>query len=294
MTEITVDALIRRAVRAWWVDGLWDFAVAGMMALLAGWIYILVRFIAFPAWTWPVIPSETTNPFQAQLTLWFLAILPVGAAYAWATFRLVQGLKSRWLASRQGDVRHPFWMKLSPKVLVGYSFTCLAVFILASALALAFTGGPHWFSAIVIAAPAAMLVSLGIVYTLPRYWIAGVVGLLACLALDILATTPANYQLGPTGFLRRFTPIRQSCAAAPGLGRDISGQRIDRPGGCAAQVPGRALVMSEESPGVESEYTAIIALDRMVHEPARLAILAVLAGCESADFQFLLSATGVK
>jgi DNA-binding transcriptional ArsR family regulator len=44
----------------------------------------------------------------------------------------------------------------------------------------------------------------------------------------------------------------------------------------------------------EADYSAVMAVDRMVHEPARLAILAVLAGCESADFQFLLAATGLN
>ena len=34
-------------------------------------------------------------------------------------------------------------------------------------------------------------------------------------------------------------------------------------------------------------------LDRIVHEPARLAILAVLSGAEEADFAFLLAATGL-
>jgi DNA-binding transcriptional ArsR family regulator len=34
-------------------------------------------------------------------------------------------------------------------------------------------------------------------------------------------------------------------------------------------------------------------LNRVVHEPARLAILTVLASCESADFTFLESATGL-
>lgn len=41
------------------------------------------------------------------------------------------------------------------------------------------------------------------------------------------------------------------------------------------------------------DYSGVVGLDRMVHEPARLAILAVLAGCESADFPFLLAATGL-
>jgi DNA-binding transcriptional ArsR family regulator len=34
-------------------------------------------------------------------------------------------------------------------------------------------------------------------------------------------------------------------------------------------------------------------LDRVIHEPARLAILTVLSACEEADFTFLLSVTGL-
>lgn len=37
-----------------------------------------------------------------------------------------------------------------------------------------------------------------------------------------------------------------------------------------------------------------IELDRLVHEPARLAILTVLSSCRSADFLFLHSATGLS
>jgi DNA-binding transcriptional ArsR family regulator len=39
--------------------------------------------------------------------------------------------------------------------------------------------------------------------------------------------------------------------------------------------------------------TALADLNRLVHEPARLAILTVLASCESADFTFLEAATGL-
>ena len=35
-------------------------------------------------------------------------------------------------------------------------------------------------------------------------------------------------------------------------------------------------------------------IDRLVHEPARLAILTVLASCRSADFLFLQNATGLS
>jgi DNA-binding transcriptional ArsR family regulator len=38
---------------------------------------------------------------------------------------------------------------------------------------------------------------------------------------------------------------------------------------------------------------AIAAIDRLVHEPARLTILSVLAACERADFLFLERATGL-
>ncbi|MDH5605430.1 MAG: transcriptional regulator [Anaerolineae bacterium] len=41
------------------------------------------------------------------------------------------------------------------------------------------------------------------------------------------------------------------------------------------------------------EYNQIINFDRLIHEPARLAIMAVLSAVESADFKFLLNATGL-
>ena len=39
------------------------------------------------------------------------------------------------------------------------------------------------------------------------------------------------------------------------------------------------------------EIKNISNFDRLIHEPARLAILAVLSACESADFTYLLTAT---
>jgi DNA-binding MarR family transcriptional regulator len=34
-------------------------------------------------------------------------------------------------------------------------------------------------------------------------------------------------------------------------------------------------------------------VDRLIHEPARMAIMAALFGCDSADFRFLLNVTGL-
>jgi DNA-binding MarR family transcriptional regulator len=42
-----------------------------------------------------------------------------------------------------------------------------------------------------------------------------------------------------------------------------------------------------------SEYSLPAQFDRLIHQPSRLAIMAVLAGCESADFAYLLNATSL-
>ncbi len=49
--------------------------------------------------------------------------------------------------------------------------------------------------------------------------------------------------------------------------------------------------MSDHLPAFSPEP---VELDRLVHEPARLAILTVLASCERADFLFLERATGLS
>jgi DNA-binding MarR family transcriptional regulator len=43
----------------------------------------------------------------------------------------------------------------------------------------------------------------------------------------------------------------------------------------------------------ELDYRQLADLDRVVHEPARLAIMAVLYSVEAADFLYLLHATGL-
>jgi DNA-binding MarR family transcriptional regulator len=44
---------------------------------------------------------------------------------------------------------------------------------------------------------------------------------------------------------------------------------------------------------VTTPYEHLSALNRLVHEPARLAILTALSACEEADFLFLLNVTGL-
>lgn len=44
---------------------------------------------------------------------------------------------------------------------------------------------------------------------------------------------------------------------------------------------------------MSDEIRDLTQLDRLIHEPARLAIMAVLSACESADFKALLHLTGL-
>ena len=43
---------------------------------------------------------------------------------------------------------------------------------------------------------------------------------------------------------------------------------------------------------MSTPFEQLANLDRMVHDPARLAILTALSACERADFLFLLRITG--
>jgi hypothetical protein len=44
-------------------------------------------------------------------------------------------------------------------------------------------------------------------------------------------------------------------------------------------------------PGLQDEFASLVDLDRLVHEPARLAVMALLYVIESADFTFLMNQT---
>ncbi len=52
--------------------------------------------------------------------------------------------------------------------------------------------------------------------------------------------------------------------------------------------------MPESDRKNDSMQSALAGLNRTIHEPARLAILTVLAACEAADFVFLQTATGLS
>lgn len=201
-SSLPLDTYTRRAVRSWWADGLWDFAIAGFFVLLAGWAHILVRVLAFPtwAWPWPFITDEVINPMQTQVMLWELAIIPLAAAYGWGAYKLVDRLKQGWLAPRQGYVQHGFWLKTAPQMWLVYLLLYLGLIVVFGALNLWLAGGARWGSLLCTTAPGAILLVIGQTYALPCYRFSGAAGLLLCGLVEWFLTTNAVFK-GPKNFL---------------------------------------------------------------------------------------------
>jgi DNA-binding transcriptional ArsR family regulator len=55
----------------------------------------------------------------------------------------------------------------------------------------------------------------------------------------------------------------------------------------------RSKLAGTASPASSPSIAAVLEIDRMVHEPARLVILAILNGAEEVDFRFLSAASGL-
>jgi DNA-binding MarR family transcriptional regulator len=49
-----------------------------------------------------------------------------------------------------------------------------------------------------------------------------------------------------------------------------------------------------DNPGIHNDISSLVDVDRLVHEPARLAVMALLYVIESADFTFLMNQTGLS
>lgn len=51
--------------------------------------------------------------------------------------------------------------------------------------------------------------------------------------------------------------------------------------------------MTEKDPPINESWSDLTAVDKLIHEPARLAALTILDAVESADFLYLQKATGL-
>ncbi|MBN2389875.1 MAG: hypothetical protein JXR84_04080 [Anaerolineae bacterium] len=200
---VPLEEYTKRAVRAWWADGLWDFAMAGFFAVTALWAYPFVRVLAFPSWTWPwpFITQEPVNPLQHEITLWGVMILPVWIMYFLGANVLIRNLKAWWIAPRTGDVRHAFFLPVEKKIFWLHMLSYAILLGLTSGLCMWLKGGSHWWSLIFIASPTGVLYLVGQRYRLPRYRWMALAGFTTSLLLELVATGNADYARGPQHFL---------------------------------------------------------------------------------------------
>lgn len=199
--SLSPTELTRRSVRAFWADGLWDFAVAGICVILGIWVYPLT-LLRFPmqAWAWPFSTLENRNSLGVLGAAWLLIIIGVGALFLWIAWKIVIRLKERFIAPYTGNVKHAFWLPIENKVILWYLVVYLAGGVVLALLFAAFKGGPHMLAVFYILSPAAILFRIGQVYNLPRYrWIAAV-GFIVSLGLEAFATTHAPMSTGPRDF----------------------------------------------------------------------------------------------
>jgi len=194
---VAPEEYTRRTVRAFWEDGLWDFATGGALLLMGWWLDVLRQLMSFPIWTWPWPFRGPGQHFDTswQVSAWSLAAVVGTAVYAWLAWRVVLWLKERWVAPHIGSVRHPFFLRLEPRFLFTYLGLYLASLALLSLLFDWLKGGPHFLSLTIATAFSAAYLALGHTYRLPRYVVLSVLGLLSSVALE-LNTYPASYQRG--------------------------------------------------------------------------------------------------
>ena len=194
---IDLDQLTKRAVRSFWMDGLWEMACAGMFLFIGLWGIIYLPFVGFPSWTWYLRPALGKHVIWIGLLL-LVAVLAVYFTIAWF---LVKWLKRRLIAPRVGHVAHSFFLPVDSKVYTWYIILYLLGLGALYGIFVLVKGGAYATSVPLIISPAAMLWGLGKVYDILRYrWVA-VAGFVLSFVLELSLTTQADYSMGPRNFL---------------------------------------------------------------------------------------------
>jgi len=192
-----LDQFTKRSVRSFWMDGLWDLVICGMLVIIAVWGVIYVQFVAFPSWTWPFFQ----NAGRSMVWIGLLILVAGLMLYIWGMWILVKLVKKRMATEDNGYAEHSFLMPVDNKVYVWYLILYISGLGILYGLFAWITGGVHVMSVAFIISPAAILIGVGWYYQIQRYrWIA-ITGLVLAFLLEIFATTQADYQSGAQNFL---------------------------------------------------------------------------------------------
>jgi hypothetical protein len=198
----SIRLLTNRAVRAFWMDGLWDLAFVGVFVLTGIWGAIYVRFIAYPSVAWPFLRGLGRDIVWIGLLVFLCAL----ALYVYIAWWMVRKLKRKLVDARRGYAEHRFFMPIGWKTLLLYFLLCGLGTGLMYGFFLHMTGGFRVLSVAAILSPAAACLVIGRTYGIRRYvWIA-VVGWVLAVALELLITSTARFHAGPVNFLDVLPP----------------------------------------------------------------------------------------
>jgi len=201
-TVAALDQLTKKSVRSFWMDGLWDLVISGMMVIIALWGMLFVQFVAFPSWTWPFFPDASRSVVWLGLLI-LVVILTIFIVIMWNAIRFI---KRRLLSRCTGYAEHRFFLPVDHKVYIWYAIIYMTGVGILYGLFAWLTGGVHVMSVPFIISPAAILIGIGWFYKIQRYMWMAVVGFVSALLLELFATTNAIYQVGPRNFLDILPP----------------------------------------------------------------------------------------
>jgi hypothetical protein len=193
----SLDKLTKQSVRSFWMDGLWDIVIAGMLLIVAIWGYFYTQFAVFPSWTWPFLKESGKIMVWAGL---FLLVMGL-SIYFWIMWIVVKKLKRLWVYPYTGYAEHPFFLSMDQKVFIWYSILYLFGFGILYGLFSWISGGSRVMSIPLIISPAAILFGIGWLYGIRRYLFLSGLGLILALLLELFLTTSANYFTGPRSVL---------------------------------------------------------------------------------------------
>lgn len=192
-----LEQLTKGAVRAFWMDGLWDLAAAGAFVILGVWGMYYVQYVAFRESTTAYIRESSRD------SIWIgLVVIALAMVVYFALARLVvKALKVRLIAPITGHVEHRYFLTGDTKVYLRYFILYVVGIGLLYGLFAWTKGGAHVMSVPFIVSPTAIHWAVGRMYDIRRYqWIA-VIGLLSTTVLELLLTHPASYEYSPEHFL---------------------------------------------------------------------------------------------
>jgi hypothetical protein len=195
--KTNLDQLTRRAIRAFWLDGLWDLAIVGALLITGFWGIFYVHFVAFPQSTWPFLQEWGRD----SVWLGLLVLIAALGIYVWGAWVVVKKLKRAWISPYTGHAEHKFFMPLENRTYLWYFILYLVGIGLLYGLFTWTKGGVHVMSVPFIISPAAALWAVGRLYSIRRYLWAASIGLLLSILLELLLTWSASYQQGPQNFL---------------------------------------------------------------------------------------------